>query len=326
MRSLDVLKTVTLLVILVIAIPAASVLAEPYPPGDANGDYLVDVDDVVYLIGYIFSSGPGPVSMASADVVFDCTVDIDDVVNILTYIFTSGAPELTYGCSHEDSQSECSESPGGYGEPGYMVVEVLGNDIRIHHFDAFYQCCLLYTVDFAIVGMNITAVESDTGEYCYCDCFFHLESTLYDLNEGEYIVTLIGIYGDTVGTDTVTIDPEYGLVTYSQSGCFEEPTVPEDTNITYYYSSDTLTMMHHDAFFNCGAQIIIDFEQAADTLRFYEIAYFEVGATYCMCYFELSAAAYGIPPGEYVAEVYDKQYPWTPTELVDRRILQLGVE
>ncbi len=60
--------------------------------GDINGIAGIDIDDVVYMIAYIFSAGPPPDPYWSGDV--DCTtfVDIDDAVHLIEYIFTSGAP------------------------------------------------------------------------------------------------------------------------------------------------------------------------------------------------------------------------------------------
>ena len=63
---------------------------EPYLCGDADGSDEVDIDDVVYLIQYIFAQGPAPEPLESGDA--DCSgeVDIDDVVYLITYIFSSG--------------------------------------------------------------------------------------------------------------------------------------------------------------------------------------------------------------------------------------------
>jgi len=62
----------------------------PVDCGDANGDGSIDIDDVVYLIGYIFSSGPAPDPLEAGDA--DCSggVDIDDVVYLIMYIFSGG--------------------------------------------------------------------------------------------------------------------------------------------------------------------------------------------------------------------------------------------
>jgi hypothetical protein len=58
--------------------------------GDCDASGEVDIDDAVFLIAYIFSSGPPPVPLASADA--DCSggVDIDDVVYLIAYIFSGG--------------------------------------------------------------------------------------------------------------------------------------------------------------------------------------------------------------------------------------------
>jgi hypothetical protein len=62
--------------------------------GDADGFGSVDISDVVYLIGYIFSGGPEPVS---GDVNCDSIVDISDAVYLIAYIFSGGATPCV-GC------------------------------------------------------------------------------------------------------------------------------------------------------------------------------------------------------------------------------------
>ncbi len=58
--------------------------------GDADGSGTSDIDDVVYLIQYIFAGGPEPDPSWTGDV--DCTgaIDIDDVVYLIEYIFAGG--------------------------------------------------------------------------------------------------------------------------------------------------------------------------------------------------------------------------------------------
>jgi hypothetical protein len=68
------------------------VLAEPkpYECGDANGDDVVDISDVVYLIAYIFSGGAAPDPLEAGDANCDEVVDISDVVYLIAYIFSGG--------------------------------------------------------------------------------------------------------------------------------------------------------------------------------------------------------------------------------------------
>jgi len=58
--------------------------------GDNDASGAVDIDDVVYLLNYIFAGGPAPDPLGSGDA--DCSgdVDIDDVVYLIQYIFAGG--------------------------------------------------------------------------------------------------------------------------------------------------------------------------------------------------------------------------------------------
>jgi hypothetical protein len=60
--------------------------------GDADGSGVVDIDDVVYLIEYIFSDGPAPDPIEAGDADASGEIDIDDVVYLVNYIF-AGGPE-----------------------------------------------------------------------------------------------------------------------------------------------------------------------------------------------------------------------------------------
>jgi hypothetical protein len=69
----------------------ASYVVVTYVCGDAEGTGTVDIDDVVFLIAYIFSGGPEPVPYESGDPDCSGTVDIDDVVYLIGYIFSGGS-------------------------------------------------------------------------------------------------------------------------------------------------------------------------------------------------------------------------------------------
>lgn len=61
-----------------------------YLCGDANGDSEISVTDAIYIIQYIFASGPAPQPLLSADA--DCSGDIvvTDAVYLVQYIFATG--------------------------------------------------------------------------------------------------------------------------------------------------------------------------------------------------------------------------------------------
>ncbi|MBU1318359.1 MAG: hypothetical protein KKG33_15565 [candidate division Zixibacteria bacterium] len=60
--------------------------------GNADNSIDIDIDDVVFLIHYIFSGGPEPDPYWAGDT--DCSreVDIDDAVYLISYIFAGGTP------------------------------------------------------------------------------------------------------------------------------------------------------------------------------------------------------------------------------------------
>ena len=66
-------------------------------PGDVDASSSVDIDDVVYLINYIFAGGCPPWDLNSGDTDQSCGIDIDDVVYLIEFIFGNGPAPLP-GC------------------------------------------------------------------------------------------------------------------------------------------------------------------------------------------------------------------------------------
>ena len=58
--------------------------------GDANGDGVIDVGDVVYLINYLYKNGPAPNPVLIGDANCDGIVDVGDVVYLINYLFKNG--------------------------------------------------------------------------------------------------------------------------------------------------------------------------------------------------------------------------------------------
>jgi len=65
-----------------------------YTSGDANCDGKVDVADVVYLLNYLFISGPPPCFWNAGDVNCDKGINIADVIYLINYLFRDGPPPL----------------------------------------------------------------------------------------------------------------------------------------------------------------------------------------------------------------------------------------
>ena len=58
--------------------------------GDANASGNVNLSDAVYIINYVFRSGPEPVPYISGNVNCDSSVNVSDAVWLINYIFLSG--------------------------------------------------------------------------------------------------------------------------------------------------------------------------------------------------------------------------------------------
>ncbi|NIN01751.1 MAG: hypothetical protein GTO24_27725 [candidate division Zixibacteria bacterium] len=65
--------------------------------GDANGDGVINVSDVVYLINYVLKGGPTPEPLKAGDANCDLWIDLEDVIYLIRYLFLGG-PEPGLGC------------------------------------------------------------------------------------------------------------------------------------------------------------------------------------------------------------------------------------
>jgi hypothetical protein len=55
--------------------------------GDANGDGVIDLGDVVWMVNYLFKGDARPLPPASGDANFDDSIDLGDVVYLVSYLF-----------------------------------------------------------------------------------------------------------------------------------------------------------------------------------------------------------------------------------------------
>jgi hypothetical protein len=58
--------------------------------GDTDGDETINILDIVYLINYIYKSGPPPGNIESSDVNNDAAVNILDIVYLINYKYKNG--------------------------------------------------------------------------------------------------------------------------------------------------------------------------------------------------------------------------------------------
>lgn len=67
-----------------------NVIWSGYVSGDANGNGRIELGDIVYLINYIFRSGPAPQPLAAGDATCNGAVELGDVVYLISYLYRSG--------------------------------------------------------------------------------------------------------------------------------------------------------------------------------------------------------------------------------------------
>ncbi len=60
--------------------------------GDANGDAIIDVGDVVYVVSYLYKNGPAPDPLDAGDANCDAIVNVGDIVYLVSYLYKGGPP------------------------------------------------------------------------------------------------------------------------------------------------------------------------------------------------------------------------------------------
>jgi hypothetical protein len=61
-----------------------------YKRGDVNSDWVINLFDVVYLISYLYKSGPAPFPLEAGDATCEGLVNLGDIVYLINYLFKGG--------------------------------------------------------------------------------------------------------------------------------------------------------------------------------------------------------------------------------------------
>ena len=64
--------------------------------GDCTGDGIVDIEDVLYLINYLYKGGPPPDPLFIGDVNWDGLIDLEDVLYLINYLYKGGPAPCGY--------------------------------------------------------------------------------------------------------------------------------------------------------------------------------------------------------------------------------------
>jgi hypothetical protein len=58
--------------------------------GDATGDGVINLGDLVFIINYLFKNGPAPDPITVADVNCDGKINLGDLVYLINYLYKGG--------------------------------------------------------------------------------------------------------------------------------------------------------------------------------------------------------------------------------------------
>ena len=73
-------------------LPSVGVIEVGQKKGDLTGDGQVDIGDVIFLVNYLYRSGPAPNPPDIGDVNCDGTTDLGDIVYLVNYLYQNGPP------------------------------------------------------------------------------------------------------------------------------------------------------------------------------------------------------------------------------------------
>jgi hypothetical protein len=173
--------------------------------GDANGDWMVDIADVVYLVNFLYKGGEPPEPMEAGDANCDGIVNVGDVVYLVNYLYKGGPPPCSPPTGSLTGYEGCKEfSKGGTADTippdqDCMTYQYDGEGVLLlEHVNAGFNCCpddIL--ADISIQGSVITIEEDESlepGGGCDCLCLFDVGYRIDNLPPGEYTIRVYGMY------------------------------------------------------------------------------------------------------------------------------------
>lgn len=197
-------KYIYALIILIILTPRGRA---DFTCGDANGDSLLNILDITYLIAFLYMGGPAPVLEIAADVNSNGEINILDVTHLISFLYNEG-PELVCTTATEPAgyitgTSKCLDHSD---EKGVTAVDDTldcveysydGETIlNLYHRNAGLNCCPVIVANIAIEDNMIIVEELDSLDMggCPCLCLFNIDYQIYNLPPGMYTIKFIEPY------------------------------------------------------------------------------------------------------------------------------------
>jgi hypothetical protein len=138
------------------------------PVGDVNADGIVNVNDALYILNYLFRGGPPPCN-------------------------TSGDMLGYSGCK------EFGKDPGTSPDQDCIEYQYDGQGVLLmKHVNAGFNCCPdTILAGVSLVGNTIIITENESLEPsggCDCICLFDVDYQVDNLPPGEYTITVNELY------------------------------------------------------------------------------------------------------------------------------------
>lgn len=234
-------------------------------------------------------------------------------------------------CGGYTSEAELSALPSN--QSGVLLFYDGKGELSLQHNNAAFNCCPEIKARVSVEGNTIVIEEKDTG-LCDCLCLYDIDYKVTGVSPGTYNIRFEELYlqeGDqklefavTLGelpmSDTVVVlrdhypwhppdKPLGALFAFSSCGGFDSTRyafeLPADSNcIEYKYDvSNTLTISHQNATFNCCIESL----QAVITVDGNIINIVESENApepcFCVCPYDLDMRIVNLLPGEYTLNI-----------------------
>ncbi len=145
--------------------------AADYSTGDPNCSGATDIDDIVYLIAYVFQGGPEPCTPSEFD----------------------GAITGNTGCKYMEEAARIDTTS----DWDCIEWEYDGQStLTVHHINAGLNCCPVFAAEFRLTHDTIIIEELDSleGGGCDCNCLFNIDYELTGVDPGVYTFIVIEPY------------------------------------------------------------------------------------------------------------------------------------
>lgn len=313
--------------------------------GDINGDQIINMNDITFIISYLYKNGPCPENLAMCDVNQSQSINILDPIFLLSFLYKEGPSPTCPSSGPGGSVISDSGCKSYYKAAEATATEdclqweyVNGYTLKIRHQNGCFNCCAEPDASFYISGDTIIVTEAEIfGEWgpCACLCLFDVQYEISAIPPGVYFIRIDERYvADSLLSTTVDLNenPSGSLCVYrdaypwilygsqpegrllSREGCLTSETMDsvytEDCVVYNYTADSVLTIEHLNDLFNCCPDSLyayLDFyDHIIDIMEIESL--WETGGCDCLCLYNMYYRITSLPPGLWTIRVDNRKY------------------